>query len=81
MVCFFLSLVDLDDTEENEKLKFSIVMRLPEVTNNFECHFWDFGFNGKFLPVHRIKPVEDLVVIQIGHKYDLNLHSFSICCS
>uniref|UniRef100_A0A8D0KXR9 Gamma-secretase activating protein n=1 Tax=Strix occidentalis caurina TaxID=311401 RepID=A0A8D0KXR9_STROC len=28
-------LKDLDNTEKNEKLKFSIVMRLPEVTNHF----------------------------------------------
>lgn len=78
---FFLSLVDLDDSEKNEKLKFSIVMRLPEVTSNFGCHFLDFGINRKFFPVHRTKLMEDLAVIQIGHRYNLNLHSFSICSS
>uniref|UniRef100_A0A8C3PI17 Gamma-secretase-activating protein C-terminal domain-containing protein n=1 Tax=Calidris pygmaea TaxID=425635 RepID=A0A8C3PI17_9CHAR len=40
--CVRKLLKDLDDTEENEKLKFSIVTRLPEVTNNLECHFLVF---------------------------------------
>uniref|UniRef100_A0A8D0FNA3 Gamma-secretase activating protein n=1 Tax=Strix occidentalis caurina TaxID=311401 RepID=A0A8D0FNA3_STROC len=56
-------LKDLDNTEKNEKLKFSIVMRLPEVTNHFRCYFLAFGIDRKFLPVHRIKlsvPVEFL---------------------
>lgn len=77
---FFFLLIDLDDTEKNEKLKFSIVMRLPEVTNDFRCNFLDSGVDRKFLRVHRIKPMEDLGVIQIGHRCNLNLHSFSICC-
>lgn len=43
LICFFpLLLIELDDTEQNEKLKFSIVMRLPEVTNGFRCNFLDF---------------------------------------
>lgn len=75
---FFLP-IDLDDTEKNEKLKFSIVMRLPEVTNDFGCNFLDSGVDRKFLRVHRIKSMGDLAVIQIGHRYNLNLHSFSIC--
>ena len=68
MVWLGFFLVDLDDTEKNEKLKFSIVMRLPEVTNNFGCNFLDFGIDRKFLLVHRIKPMEDLARIQIGHR-------------
>lgn len=53
-------LVDLDDTEKNEKLKFSIVMRLPEVTNDFACCFLDFGAHKQLLPMHRIKLMESL---------------------
>uniref|UniRef100_A0A8C0BY06 Gamma-secretase-activating protein C-terminal domain-containing protein n=1 Tax=Buteo japonicus TaxID=224669 RepID=A0A8C0BY06_9AVES len=52
--CVGKLLKDLDDTEKNEKLKFSIVMRLPEVTNDFGCNFLDFGIDRKFLRVHRI---------------------------
>lgn len=38
---FFLLLVDLDDTEKNEKLKFSIVTRLPEVP--LDVISWNLG--------------------------------------
>lgn len=38
---FFLLLVDLDDTEKNEKLKFSIVTRLPEVP--LDIISWNLG--------------------------------------
>lgn len=48
---FSLLLIDLDDTEQNEKLKFSIVMRLPEVINGFRCNSLDFGIDRKFLLV------------------------------
>lgn len=62
---FPLLLIDLDDTEQNEKLKFSIVMRLPEVTNGFRCNFLDFGIDRKLLLVHRVKPMKDLAMMQI----------------
>lgn len=62
---FFLLLIDLDDTEQNEKLKFSIVMRLPEVTNGFRCNYLDFGIDRKVLLVCMVKSMKDLPVIQI----------------
>lgn len=62
---FFLLLIDLDDTERNEKLKFSIVMRLPEVTNGFRCNYLDFGIDRKVLLVCMVKSMKDLPVIQI----------------
>lgn len=75
LFCAFF-LLDLDDTEQNEKLKLSIVMRLPEVTLNF-------GTQREFLPVLRTKAIEDLTVVVIGHKDHLNfqfLHLLLMTC-
>lgn len=76
---FYLSLADLDDNEKNEKLKFSIVTRLPEVT--LDVSSWNLEVGMKFLPVHRIQSTENLAVAHIGHRKSLNIQSFSICCS
>uniref|UniRef100_A0A672UBM5 Gamma-secretase activating protein n=1 Tax=Strigops habroptila TaxID=2489341 RepID=A0A672UBM5_STRHB len=78
--CVRKLLKDLDDTEKNEKLKFSIVMRLPEVTNDFGCCSLDFGADRQLLLVHRIKLMEGSAVLQPGHRYNLNLHLLLVTC-
>lgn len=80
LIWFFpFLLIDLDDTEQNEKLKFSIVMRLPEVTNGFGYNFLDFGIDRKFLLIQRVKPMKDSAVIQI--EPDSNITRTSIVSS
>lgn len=61
---FYLSLADLDDNEKNEKLKFSIVTRLPEVT--LDVSSWNLEVGMKFLPVHRIQSTENLAVANVN---------------
>ncbi|KFP42467.1 Gamma-secretase-activating protein, partial [Chlamydotis macqueenii] len=47
--CVRKLLKDLDDTEENEKLKFSIVMRLPEALGQKARQFWNHPINANFI--------------------------------
>ncbi|NXN93660.1 GSAP protein, partial [Rhinopomastus cyanomelas] len=48
-------LKDLDDTEENEKLKFSIVMRLPEALGQKLRQMWNHPVNANFIARNYVK--------------------------
>uniref|UniRef100_A0A8C0F7T2 Gamma-secretase activating protein n=1 Tax=Bubo bubo TaxID=30461 RepID=A0A8C0F7T2_BUBBB len=47
--CVRKLLKDLDNTEKNEKLKFSIVMRLPEALGQKVRQFWNHPTNANFI--------------------------------
>uniref|UniRef100_A0A8C4TUP1 Gamma-secretase activating protein n=1 Tax=Falco tinnunculus TaxID=100819 RepID=A0A8C4TUP1_FALTI len=53
--CVRKLLKDLDDTEKNEKLKFSIVMRLPEVLGQKVRQFWNHPINANFIARKYVK--------------------------
>ncbi|KFR17783.1 Gamma-secretase-activating protein, partial [Opisthocomus hoazin] len=53
--CVRKLLKDLDDTEENEKLKFSIVMRLPEALGQKVRQFWNHPINANFIARKYVK--------------------------
>uniref|UniRef100_A0A8B9F5G7 Uncharacterized protein n=1 Tax=Amazona collaria TaxID=241587 RepID=A0A8B9F5G7_9PSIT len=48
-------LVDLDDTEKNEKLKFSIVMRLPEALGQKIRQVWNHPINANLMARKYVK--------------------------
>uniref|UniRef100_A0A803XT38 Gamma-secretase-activating protein C-terminal domain-containing protein n=1 Tax=Meleagris gallopavo TaxID=9103 RepID=A0A803XT38_MELGA len=72
--CVRKLLKDLDDNEKNEKLKFSIVTRLPEVI--LVISSWNLEVGMKFLSVHKIQSTEDLAVTHRGHRNSLNLQKY-----
>ncbi|XP_065709953.2 gamma-secretase-activating protein isoform X1 [Patagioenas fasciata] len=53
--CVRKLLKDLDDTEKNEKLKFSIVMRLPEALGQKVHQFWNHPVNANFIARKYVK--------------------------
>ncbi|XP_065486650.1 gamma-secretase-activating protein isoform X3 [Caloenas nicobarica] len=53
--CVRKLLKDLDDTEKNEKLKFSIVMRLPEALGQKVRQFWNHPVNANFIARKYVK--------------------------
>ncbi|XP_042728569.1 gamma-secretase-activating protein isoform X3 [Lagopus leucura] len=53
--CVRKLLKDLDDNEKNEKLKFSIVTRLPEALGLKARQFWDHPTNANFLARKYVK--------------------------
>ncbi|NXG76231.1 GSAP protein, partial [Baryphthengus martii] len=53
--CVRKLLKDLDDTEKNEKLKFSIVMRLPEALGQKVYQFWNHPINASFIARKYVK--------------------------
>ncbi|NXF87766.1 GSAP protein, partial [Eubucco bourcierii] len=53
--CVRKLLKDLDDTEQNVKLKLSIVMRLPEVLGQKVRQFWTHPINANFLARKYVK--------------------------
>ncbi|KFZ56665.1 Gamma-secretase-activating protein, partial [Antrostomus carolinensis] len=53
--CVRKLLKDLDDTEKNEKLKFSIVMRLPEALGLKIRQFWNHPINANFIARKYVK--------------------------
>ncbi|NXP51922.1 GSAP protein, partial [Heliornis fulica] len=53
--CVRKLLKDLDDTEKNEKLKFSIVTRLPEALGQKVCQFWNHPINTKIIARKYVK--------------------------
>ncbi|NXE08229.1 GSAP protein, partial [Lophotis ruficrista] len=62
--CVRKLLKDLDDTEENEKLKFSIVMRLPEALGQKARQFWDHPINANFIARKYVK----LLLEKLGNR-------------
>ncbi|OXB61676.1 hypothetical protein ASZ78_016152 [Callipepla squamata] len=55
---------DLDDNEKNEKLKFSIVTRLPEALGLKARQFWDHPINANFLARKYVK----LLLEKLGNR-------------
>ncbi|XP_063179581.1 gamma-secretase-activating protein isoform X3 [Chroicocephalus ridibundus] len=55
---------DLDDTEENEKLKFSIVMRLPEALGQKVRQFWNHPINANLIARKYVK----LLLEKLGNR-------------
>ncbi|NWQ71035.1 GSAP protein, partial [Neopipo cinnamomea] len=53
--CVKKLLKDLDDTEQNEKLKFSIVMRLPEALGQKVRQFWNHPINANLIARKYVK--------------------------
>ncbi|XP_032044969.1 gamma-secretase-activating protein isoform X1 [Aythya fuligula] len=53
--CVRKLLKDLDDTEKNEKLKFSIVTRLPEALGQKVRQFWNHPINANFIARKYVK--------------------------
>ncbi|XP_054673522.1 gamma-secretase-activating protein isoform X2 [Grus americana] len=53
--CVRKLLKDLDNTEKNEKLKFSIVMRLPEALGQKVRQFWNHPINANFVARKYVK--------------------------
>ncbi|KFQ27470.1 Gamma-secretase-activating protein, partial [Merops nubicus] len=53
--CVSKLLKDLDDTEKNEKLKLSIIMRLPEALGQKLCQFWNHPINANFIARKYVK--------------------------
>ncbi|NXH76428.1 GSAP protein, partial [Hydrobates tethys] len=53
--CVRKLLKDLDDTEKNEKLKFSIVMRLPEALGQKVRQFWNHPLNANLIARNYVK--------------------------
>ncbi|NXJ05964.1 GSAP protein, partial [Odontophorus gujanensis] len=62
--CVRKLLKDLDDNEKNEKLKFSIVTRLPEALGLKARQFWDHPINANFLARKYVK----LLLEKLGNK-------------
>ncbi|KAM6385681.1 gamma-secretase-activating protein isoform 2-T2 [Alca torda] len=62
--CVRKLLKDLDDTEENEKLKFSIVMRLPEALSQKVCQFWNHPINANLIARKYVK----LLLEKLGNR-------------
>ncbi|XP_075562704.1 gamma-secretase-activating protein isoform X2 [Pelecanus crispus] len=62
--CVRKLLKDLDDTEKNEKLKFSIVMRLPEALGQKVRQFWNHPINANFIARKYVK----LLLEQLGNR-------------
>ncbi|KGL91558.1 Gamma-secretase-activating protein, partial [Charadrius vociferus] len=62
--CVRKLLKDLDDTEENEKLKFSIVMRLPEALGQNVHQFWNHPINANFIARKYVK----LLLEKLGNR-------------
>ncbi|XP_059672161.1 gamma-secretase-activating protein isoform X2 [Gavia stellata] len=62
--CVRKLLKDLDDTEENEKLKFSIVMRLPEALGQKVHQFWNHPINANLIARKYVK----LLLEKLGHR-------------
>ncbi|XP_065794641.1 gamma-secretase-activating protein isoform X6 [Muntiacus reevesi] len=46
---------DLDNTEKNEKLKFSIIMRLPPLTGQKICRLWDHPVSSNIISRNHVK--------------------------
>ncbi|NXI93291.1 GSAP protein, partial [Psophia crepitans] len=65
--CVRKLLKDLDDTEENEKLKFSIVMRLPEALGQKVRQFWNHPINANFIARKYVK----LLLEKLGNRFCL----------
>ncbi|XP_074725999.1 gamma-secretase-activating protein isoform X2 [Strix uralensis] len=57
-------LKDLDNTEKNEKLKFSIVMRLPEALGQKVRQFWNHPTNAHFIARKYVK----LLLEKLGNR-------------
>ncbi|NXY16267.1 GSAP protein, partial [Atrichornis clamosus] len=57
--CVKKLLKDLDDTEQNEKLKFSIVMRLPEALGQKVRQFWNHPINANLIARKYVKLLLD----------------------
>ncbi|NWR30671.1 GSAP protein, partial [Tachuris rubrigastra] len=53
--CVRKLLKDLDDTEQNEKLKFSIIMRLPEALGQKVRQFWNHPINANLVARKYVK--------------------------
>ncbi|KAM6290897.1 gamma-secretase-activating protein isoform 2-T2 [Porphyrio hochstetteri] len=62
--CVRKLLKDLDDTEKNEKLKFSIVTRLPEALGQKVCQFWDHPINANVIARKYVK----LLIEKLGNR-------------
>ncbi|KAM6092776.1 gamma-secretase-activating protein isoform 4-T7 [Theristicus caerulescens] len=62
--CVRKLLKDLDDTEKNEKLKFSIVMRLPEALGQKARQFWNHPINANFIARKYVK----LLLEKLGNR-------------
>ncbi|NXC18517.1 GSAP protein, partial [Corythaeola cristata] len=62
--CVRKLLKDLDNTEENEKLKFSIVMRLPEALGQKVRQFWNHPINANFIARKYVK----LLLEKLGNR-------------
>ncbi|XP_072714948.1 gamma-secretase-activating protein isoform X1 [Ciconia boyciana] len=62
--CVRKLLKDLDDTEKNEKLKFSIVMRLPEALGQKVRQFWNHPINANFIARKYVK----LLLEKLGNR-------------
>ncbi|XP_035178459.1 gamma-secretase-activating protein isoform X2 [Oxyura jamaicensis] len=62
--CVGKLLKDLDDTEKNEKLKFSIVTRLPEALGQKVRQFWNHPINANFIARKYVK----LLLEKLGNR-------------
>ncbi|XP_068257741.1 gamma-secretase-activating protein isoform X4 [Nyctibius grandis] len=62
--CVRKLLKDLDNTEKNEKLKFSIVMRLPEALGQKVHQFWNHPINANFIARNYVK----LLLEKLGNR-------------
>ncbi|XP_068045716.1 gamma-secretase-activating protein isoform X1 [Anomalospiza imberbis] len=62
--CVRKLLKDLDDTEQNEKLKFSIVMRLPEALGQKIRQYWNHPINANLLARKYVK----LLLEKLGNR-------------
>ncbi|KFP82282.1 Gamma-secretase-activating protein, partial [Acanthisitta chloris] len=62
--CVRKLLKDLDDTEQNEKLKFSIVMRLPEALGQKVCQVWNHPVNANLIARKYVK----LLLEKLGNR-------------
>ncbi|NXX33056.1 GSAP protein, partial [Nicator chloris] len=62
--CVRKLLKDLDDTEQNEKLKFSIVMRLPEALGQKVRQYWNHPINANLIARKYVK----LLLEKLGDK-------------
>ncbi|XP_074022180.1 gamma-secretase-activating protein isoform X2 [Numenius arquata] len=62
--CVRKLLKDLDDTEENEKLKFSIITRLPEALGQKVRQFWNHPINANLIARKYVK----LLLEKLGNR-------------
>ncbi|NWW37717.1 GSAP protein, partial [Panurus biarmicus] len=62
--CVRRLLRDLDDTEQNEKLKFSIVMRLPEALGQKVRQYWNHPINANLIARKYVK----LLLEKLGNR-------------